>query len=88
MPRIEPRIIPDDYYAHDLKDLNTLLVALRRLVEVKEVMTIEDAAAFLSCSVRKINDMCQHGKLPYHRLDGLAGKLFLRTELIEFVKRH
>lgn len=88
MPSIEPRVVPDDYYSFNLKNLDTFLLALERRMAAKEVMHIGDAAKFMGCSVRKINDLCQRNKIPYHRIDGLAGKLFLRSELIEFFKKH
>lgn len=78
-------LIPDGYFSN--KDLERLLIELHKVVQQKEVLRIEDAAEFLSCSVRKINHLCQHDKLPYHRIDGLSGKVFLRSELIDFIKK-
>lgn len=69
-------------------DLDRLIEALEVRVQAREVLRIEQAAGFLSCSVRKINDMCAKGKLPYHRLEGFGGKLFLRSELIDYIKKH
>lgn len=86
MPHIEPHLVPDEYYS--AKDIDRLFSALEKRLEAKEVLRIDDAAKFLSCSVRKINDMCQHDKIPYHRIDGLAGKIFLRSELIDFIKKY
>ena len=85
MAKIEPRVIPDDYYSFNLKDLNTLVVALKRFGESKEVMHTKEAAAFLGISVSKLYRM---KNLPYHRLEGLEGRLFLRSELIDYIKKH
>ena len=69
-------------------DLDRFLFELETRFKQKEVMRIEDVAAEFSCSVRKINHLCQHGKIPFHRIDGLGGKVFLRSELIDFIKKH
>lgn len=75
-------------YGFPVADLDRLIAAMEGRMQAREVMRIEQAADFLSCSVRKVNDMCAKGKLPYHRLEGFGGKLFLRSEIVEFIKKH
>lgn len=72
----------------NIKDIDTLIEVIEKRVPAKEVMRIEDARNFLGISVRQINHMCQQEQLPFHRLPGLGGKLFLRSELIDHIKRH
>lgn len=72
----------------NIKDIDTLIEVLEKRVAAREVMRIEHAAQFLDISVRHVNHMCQKGQLPYHRLPGLGGKLFLRSEIIHLVKIH
>lgn len=78
-------MFPEGYFQN--KDLERLLIELGRIIPQKEVLRIEDAAELMRCSVRKVNHLCQHGKIPYHRVDGLGGKIFLRSELIEWIKK-
>jgi len=84
MPHLEHKLMPDEYYS--AKDIDRLFVALEKRFQAREIMRIEEAAKFLSISRRKVDDLCRAGKLPYHMLDGLGGKFFLRSELIEKIK--
>ena len=78
--------IPDGQYSPI--DLDKFLFELEARFKQKEVMKIEQAAEFLTCSSSKIHELCRKDKIPYHRVDGIGGKLFLRSELIEYVKKH
>jgi hypothetical protein len=84
MPTIEPRVIPDDYYSFDLKDLNTSITAVKRLTDAREVMHPKEAAAFIGTGVTSLYK-CKN--IPHHKLPGLEGRLKYRSELIDFIKR-
>lgn len=86
MAQIEYQIVPDEYYS--IKDINRLIEALEKRMKVREVMRIEHAMKFLGIGRSQIDRMCKNGHLPFHCIEGLSGKLFLRSELIEFIKRH
>jgi excisionase family DNA binding protein len=71
------------------KDLETLIHALEKVILSRnEVMRVDQAAAFINISRAQVDRMCRDGQLPFHRLEGLGGKLFLRSELIDFIKKH
>lgn len=82
MAKIEPVIVPDEYYSARDK------AALVKRIQAREVLRIEDATAELGISIRKLDDLCAKHGLPHHRIPGMAGKIFLRSELIEYVRRH
>lgn len=77
---------PDGQYS--LRDIDKLIDAIESRVHAREVMRIEHAVEFLGVSRSQIDRMCRDGKLPFHRIEGLGGKLFLRSELLEFIKKH
>jgi hypothetical protein len=77
------QMVPESQF-HD-KDLERLLSELRGVVQ-RDVMRIEQAAAYLAVSITTLHLMCRKG-LPYHRVDGLGGKIFLRSELIDYIKK-
>jgi len=79
------QFIPETQYSK--VDLDRFLFELEARFKQKEVMHCKEAAAFLGISVRQLNNLASAGKLKYHRLDGLKGKLFLRTEILEAVKK-
>ena len=85
MARIEARAIPDDHYSYNLKDLNTLLIALERFTAQNEIMRTKEAAKFLGIGKTKMYQMDQ---IPSHKLPGIAGKFYLKSELIDFIKKH
>ena len=72
MPTIEPRVIPDDYYSFDLKDLNTLVIALQRFADFKEVMHPKEAAAFMGIGTTSL----YKSEAPYHKIKGMAGSIY------------
>lgn len=69
-------------------DLDRFLFELEARFKQKEVMRIEQAAEFLSCSVSKMYELCRNDKIPSHRVDGIGGRLFLKSELLDFIKKH
>jgi excisionase family DNA binding protein len=79
------KLHPEGQYSS--KDIDALIHAIETRVQAREVMRIEQAADFLSVSRRKLDDLCRSGKMPFHRIEGLGGKIFLRSELIEYVKK-
>lgn len=85
MATIEPRVVADEYYS--AKDIDRLFAALEKRIQAREVLRIEQAAEFLGVSRKTLDNLCRAG-MPYHRLDGLGTKLFLRSELIDYIKRH
>lgn len=85
MPSIEPHIVPDEYYS--AKDIDRLFAALEKRIGDQEIMRIEQALDFLSVTRSTLDRMIKKG-LPYHNVPGLGGKMFLRSELIAYVKRH
>jgi hypothetical protein len=74
---------PEGQYTN--KDLEKLLIELREVIQQQEVMHSQEAAKFLGISVGKLYRM---SNIPHHRVEGIGGKLFLRSELIDFIKRH
>lgn len=49
------------------------------------MMRTKDAAKFLGIGKTKMYEM---DKIPSHRLPEISGKFYLKSELIEFIKRH
>lgn len=78
-------MVPEGYFQN--KDLERMLIEIRRVAEQDEVMRSEQAEVYLKVSRTTLNVMCRKG-LPYHTVPGLGGKIFLRSELIEFIKKH
>ena len=74
---------PDGYYS--TQDIDKLIEAIERRVHAREVMRIEDALTFLNVTRSTLSRMVQAG-LPYHAVPGLGGKVFLRSELIDYIK--
>lgn len=69
-----------------VKDLDTLILALETRVKAKEVMHAKEAAAFIGISLRKLYEIPKE-VFPFHEVPGLKGRLYLRSELIEKVRR-
>jgi excisionase family DNA binding protein len=79
-------MVPDGQWP--ATELDKLIHALEtRILETHEVMRIEHAADFLRISRAQIDRMCKDGQLPFHKLEGLGGKVFLRSELIDYIKK-
>lgn len=66
------------------KDLHRLLIELRAFMDHKEVMHTKEAAAFLGVS----RSTLYRTKCPYHTLEGMEGRLYLKDELIDFIRKH
>jgi hypothetical protein len=83
MPSIEPHLVPDEYYS--ASDIDRLFAALEKRIVPREILLIEDALVALNCTRSTLDRMVKKG-LPYHTVPGLGGKMFLRSELIAYVK--
>lgn len=77
--------VPDGQYSKI--DLDRFLFELESRFKQKEVMHRKEAAAFLGISTRQLDSLCSLGSIKYHRIEGLSGKIFLRSELLDTVKR-
>lgn len=76
------RFIPEGTFSN--KDLHRLLVELSAFLDQKEVMHVKEAAAFLGIS----RSTLYRTNIPYHTLEGMEGRLYLKSELIDFIKKH
>lgn len=74
---------PEGQYTN--KDLERLVAELREFFQQQEVMFTKDAASFLGISANKLYQM---PSVPSHRMPGIAGRVYLRSELIDYIKRH
>lgn len=83
MPTIEPRVIPDDHYSFSLKDLDKFIIAIERRIASKEIMHPKEAAAYLGISLATLYRL---KSIPYHKLEDLEGRLYLRSEIIEKIR--
>lgn len=75
------QFIPEGTYS--IKDLDTLIIALETRIHAREVMHTQQAADFLGISKQTL----YRSKFPFHKVEGLEGRLYLRTELIERIKK-
>lgn len=75
---------PDGSFS--VKDLDRFLFELEARFKAKEVMHRKDAAAYLGVSERTLDRLSVSGVIKYHTLEGLSGKLYLRSEILEKVK--
>lgn len=73
---------PDTHY--NPIDLDRFISELEIRFQQKEVMHSQDAADFLGIAK---NTLYKAKGLPSHKIEGL-GIVYLRSELIEFIKRH
>jgi hypothetical protein len=78
------RFIPEGQFSNN--DLAAFVKELEAFYKGKEVMHRSDAAIFLGVSERTIDRLSLSGAIPYHTIQGLHGKLYLRSELIEVIK--
>lgn len=65
---VEPMI--EAAIAEAIAPLQAELAALKRTPERQAWKDRREAAAYLSCSTTKIDDMAANGRLPKHKLDG------------------
>ena len=75
---------PDGRYQN--QDLQRLVEELAEVVKQQEVMRTKEAAAFLGISQSQLYRI--QSCLPSHQVPGIAGRIFLRSELIDFIKKH
>lgn len=74
---------PTGHYSNP--DLERLASELRDYVTFPDVMRTKEAAKFLGIGKTK---MYQMDRIPSHQLPGISGKFYLKSELIEFIKKH
>ena len=78
-------MVPDGQWP--ATELDKLIHALEaRILETREVLRIEQMTEFFGVSRKTVDNMCRRG-LPFHRVPGLNGKVFLRSELIDYIKK-
>lgn len=65
------------------KDLERLVEEMREVVKQKEIMRHKEAAAFIGISTAKL----YRSGFPYHRVEGMEGRFYLKSELIEYIKK-
>lgn len=66
-------------------DLERLANELIEYVRYPDVMRTKQAAEFLGIGKTK---MYQMDRIPSHNIPGITGKFYLKSELIEFIKKH
>ena len=74
---------PEGRYSNP--DLERLANELIEYVSYPEVMRTQQAAKFLGICRSKLYQM---DRVPSHKLPDIAGKFYLKSELIEFIKKH
>ena len=77
------QMLPDGRYSNP--DLEKLANELIQYVQYPDVMRSKEAAKFLGIGKTKIYQM---DRIPSHKLPGIVGKFYLKSELIEFIKKH
>lgn len=77
------QMIPDGRYSNP--DLERLANELREYVSWPEVMHTKEAAKFLGISESKLYRV---DTIPSHKVPGLSQKVYLKSELIEYIKKH
>lgn len=74
---------PEGRYAN--ADLERLLNELKEYAGFPEVLHQQDAANFLGISYSKLRRM---DNVPYHKLPGLSGRIYLKSELLTYITKH
>lgn len=77
-------MIPEGQFS--IKDLDILIFALEGRVKAQEVMHRKDAAKFLGMSVRNLDALSSNKRIPFHKPEGWP-KMYLRSEILDFIKR-
>lgn len=67
-------------------DLDKFLVELELRFKQKEVLHTKEAAAFLGVAERTLYRLPKE-TVPYHKIEGLEGRLYLRSELIDLIRK-
>lgn len=75
---------PDDG-RYSNQDLERLAKALRNYLGFPEVMWTQQAAEFLDISKAKLYQL---DRIPSHQIPGISGRVYLKSELIEYIKKH
>jgi excisionase family DNA binding protein len=53
---------------------------------MERIYNLDEAAAFLKCTRRRVNDLCKRGELPF-KPDGRYNKLFKESDLQAFLNK-
>lgn len=77
------QMLPEGRYSN--KDLERLANELASYLSAPEVMRTKQAAVFLNIGKTKMYEM---DMIPSHRLPGISGKFYLKSELIDYIKKH
>ena len=77
------QMLPEGRYTS--KDLERLANELLEHARYPDVMRTKEAASFLGIGKTK---MYQMDCIPSHKLPGISGKFYLKSELIEYIKTH
>lgn len=67
-----------------IQELDTLLVALESRVKAKEIMQRQDLALYLGVSLRTVD----RSTLPFHYIPGTNIKVWIRSQVLEAIKKH
>jgi excisionase family DNA binding protein len=78
------QLIPEGKF--NIEDLDLFLFELERRFQAKEVMTRKEVAKYIGVSERTVDRLSNEGVLPFHRLEGLNVKLYLREEIKAAIK--
>ena len=68
-----------------IKDLDKFLFELERRWRSKDILHHDEAAEYLGISSSKLYRIPK-SVLPYHEVEGLKGRLYLKSELIDKIK--
>jgi predicted DNA-binding transcriptional regulator AlpA len=79
------QFVPEGQFS--TKDLDVFLRELEIRFKHKEVMHRKEVSEFMGLSERTVDRLSKPGGLPFHTIEGLSGKLYLRSELIEHIKK-
>ena len=72
-----------DYNGFTIQELDILLMALETRLKAKECMSPKEAAKYCGISVSSL----YKSSLPFHRIPGLGGRVYLRSELVETIRK-
>lgn len=79
------QFVPEGQFS--TKDLDIFLRELDMRFKQKEVMHRKEVADYMGLSERTVDRLSKPGGLPFHTIEGLSGKLYLRQEIIDYIKR-
>lgn len=81
-PQIQ--LVPEGQFSN--KDLDAFLFELERRWKSKEILHVQEAADYLGISKSKLYRMPKE-VFPYHEVEGMAGRLYLKSELLNAIKK-